>query len=310
MKVAAFEIGGQGGRRSEEPLDPVMVKGSVLKVPAVTPIGRYSELLNYVCDNTHEDADAVSVSIAGKNLGNRIMVFSPNMKFLNGKDIAGDVTRRTGKPCTIHNDMSTVAWALMPFFNGKHKAWAVFTWSTGINGRIVINGVIINDDGEMGHRILIPEIFGVMCSCNHPNHLEGLLAGKKIAAMVLEARKIHKFCIPKGMDPNVYLDIAYNKGDDWAVKIYDYLARMMAAYLASFKADFPSVSMVVFKGGVAYGKLLKIEPSMRRYMGIFSMDAIDVSPAGLGIELSPLVKDTDALIGSVLAHQAVTSRAE
>lgn len=303
MLVNVFEVGGQGGRSLDRPFDTNDFPEKILeyKVGETCPLANPDDLWEFIKVNDRGGGHN-AVSIAGKNKNHKIMVNSPNLRFLNGVDIAAEAEKRTGKKTRIFNDMSTVAEALCALEQYCEELyWAVMTWSSGINGRVIKDGEIVDDNAELGHIISSLLYPAIDCKCGGANHLECLISGEAIKTMVINRTAELSIVRPRDMHPNEFLDEEYKKDREWAIGIYSYIAKTMAAFIATLKAFHPDLDLIVFKGGVAKARLERMKPLIYESLKRFAMPALNAEK--IRLELSTLPTDLDGLVGAAMAME-------
>lgn len=311
MLVNVFEVGGKGGRSLDRPFDTNDFPEKILeyKVGETYPLANPDDLWEFIKLNDR-GGDYNAVSIAGKNQGHRIMVNSPNLGFINGVDIAAEEEKRTGKKTRIFNDMSTVAEALRALEQYCNELyWAVMTWSSGINGRIIKDGKIVDDNAELGHMMPSLQYPPIDCKCGGANHLECLISGETIKTMVINRTAELSIVRPRDMHPNEFLDEEYEKDRQWALDVYNYIADVMAAFIVTLKSFHPDLDLIVFKGGVAKARLEKMKPLIYgKYLKRFAMPALNADK--IRLELSTLPTDLDGLVGAAMALEGMIEDGE
>lgn len=310
MKVNVFEIGGKGGRSLDRAFDTNDFPEKILeyKVGEIFPLANPDDLWKFIDLNDYS-GDYNAVSIAGKNKDHKIMVNSPNLRFLNGVNIAAEAEGRTGKKTRIFNDMSTVAEALRALEQYCDELyWAVMTWSSGINGRIIKNGEIVDDNAELGHIISSLQYPPIDCKCGGANHLECLISGEAIKTMVINRTAELSIVRSLGMYPNEFLDEEYREDKGWAIDVYSYIAKIMAAFIATLKSFHPDLDLIVFKGGVAKARLERMKPLIYENLKTFAMPALNADK--IRLELSTLPTDLDGLVGAAMALERMIEDGE
>ena len=257
-KIIRAVDGGGNGVRSVE-----VCGTKVSNVRNIGPPSSVEEFLDFVTKNLPEECDGISYGIAGDIKNHKVMIKSPNMHFLDGVNLGKTTTDKSGLPTYVGNDAAAFTHgmsALLPaltYFMG-------ITWSSGIGLRIIKNGEILAES-EGGHVPLDPSPFAPRCGCGVRGCAESILGGESIRRRVKDETEALGIKIPVSMHPCAFLDISYDKGDEWAVSIY----QLIVIGMSSFLDDYVSIlrlPAIVWRGTFAINILPRIEVQIRKVM--------------------------------------------
>lgn len=119
---------------------------------------------------------------------NRV-IFSPNLRAIEGIPLKRELEERVGFGVTVENDASAAAWGEFRFGAGSEVDHLVFvTLGTGIGGGVISHGILLRGaqgaGGELGHFTIDPA--GPRCACGNHGCLESLASGTAIARRARE----------------------------------------------------------------------------------------------------------------------------
>ena len=141
------------------------------------------------------EADAACLAVPGLILAeeNRV-VFSPNLRAVEGIPLKDELEPRIGLPLTIENDGNAAAWGEFRFGVGSEADHLVFvTLGTGIGGGVITHGVLMRgaqgSGGELGH--VTVQATGPRCACGNCGCLEALASGTAIGRRAREVAVEH-----------------------------------------------------------------------------------------------------------------------
>jgi glucokinase len=103
-----------------------------------------------------------------------------------GARVRAELTRLTGLPVTVDNDVRALAFAEARHGAGApHRRVLHVSIGTGVGGALTVDGELIRGShhsaGEIAH-LLVPVRGQIPCGCGHFDHLEAIAAGPAIAA--------------------------------------------------------------------------------------------------------------------------------
>jgi len=266
MTIRVVDGGGNGLRRAD-------LEGRVLFNHAKTlgPVQSVEELLDFVCAGLPDCTKGISFAIAGLIKDHQTMIQSPNIPFLNGINLAGVVKGRCGLQARAFNDMDGAGAGMnvlcarnLRFF----ERFMALTISSGIGGRILQDGKIINQGAEMSHFVIDKTKNAPLCGCGLCGCVESLAGGEAVKRLVWD--KLGGPNIKINQHPMAYLDQGFDAGADWAKQIYlsvaDTLARFFATTLTTI-----GYQAVVYKGTFAQALFPRVEDEIRRKMQDYLM---------------------------------------
>ena len=185
----------------------VDVGGTKIAAGIVTPGGEILDEVRYPTPHSSEKlvetiAGAVSEVRDGSEVGgvclavpglilaqeNKV-VFSPNLRAVEGIPLKDELEPRIGLPLTVENDGNAAAWGEFRFGVGSEAEHLVFvTLGTGIGGGIITHGILMRgaqgSGGELGH--VTVQATGPRCACGNRGCLEALASGTAIGRRARE----------------------------------------------------------------------------------------------------------------------------
>jgi len=250
------------------------------------------------------------VGVAGQCLGTTgVVLNAPNFGW---RDVPlGELLARAlGQPVRVANDLSVAAWGERCFgaARGLSDVLLVFV-GTGVGSGLILGGRLHEGArgvaGELGHVQARPPGPGYRprrCGCGAAGCLEAYAGGANIAARVREelAAGAHSAIRElAGGDPSmagpVEVEMAFTKGDQYAVALWEEVADLLGTAVAS-AVTLLNPERVVLGGGVLLGS-----PSLERLVrarvaSLASRSAL----AGLSIERTRLGDDAGVLGAALL----------
>jgi glucokinase len=224
---------------------------------------------------------------------NRV-VFSPNLRAIEGIPLEEQVAPEIGVPLTIENDASAAAWGEFRFGAGSEVDHLVFlTLGTGIGGGVISHGVLLRgaqgSGGELGH--VTVHATGPRCACGNRGCLEALASGTSIgrraraAAVEKPESALGRIAARREVLGEDVTELARN-GDETAISVLEETGMWLGIGLAGFVNVFNPEVAAVGGGAMAAGDL--ILASARREMRLRarppSRDLVEVQAATLGPE--------------------------
>jgi glucokinase len=140
----------------------VTPEGKILKearYPTPTSGGRLVEIIARAVSEVKDgyEVGGVCLAVAGMILAqaNKV-VFSPNLRAVEGIPLKDELEPRIGLPLTLENDATAAAWGEFRFGVGSEADHLVFvTLGTGIGGGVIAHGFLLRgaqgSGGELGH---------------------------------------------------------------------------------------------------------------------------------------------------------------
>lgn len=180
--------------------------------------------------------------------------------------LAKMITDITGLDCKLTNDANAAALGEMAYGEAKGmKDFIVITLGTGLGSGIVSNGqLIVGHDGfagELGHTTQIKHN-GRVCGCGRTGCLETYASATGVARTAREFLNLYpeeesslrEIVYRPLTSKDVFL--AAEKGDEIAIRIFDFTAKILGEALCDFIA-FSSPQAIILFGGLAHaGKYL------------------------------------------------------
>ena len=178
----------------------VSPKGEILeevRYPTPHSPGKLVEAIAGAISEVGDGAEVGGVCLAVPGLilaqENRV-VFSPNLRAVEGIPLKDELDPKIGLPLTIENDGNAAAWGEFRFGVGSEADHLVFvTLGTGIGGGVITHGVLMRGSqgsgGELGH--VTVHATGPRCSCGNRGCLEALASGSSIGRRAREVAAEH-----------------------------------------------------------------------------------------------------------------------
>ncbi len=288
MNSIGIDLGGTNLRIAK-----INNEGKILKVVKVaTEVEKGADqiaekMVRYINEIKDEETVGVGIGVPGQVNNNTKCVVQCTNVSMSDFPLAKLVEEGTNLKCVMNNDANVAAL-------GEAKAGAGFgetvvyylTWSTGIGGGLVINGVLNNganfNTGEIGNLIIWPNA-SYKHSIQNYGSLEGEAAGLAIKRYVDEL----------GYDDEYAFFQAYKKGEEKAVEKVEYIADTFARGLANITHTI-EVDKFVIGGGVAIKSGDVLLPLVRQYVDKYVLPTmvgkVKIEAAALG--------DDNGLIGA------------
>lgn len=178
---------------------------------------------------------------------------SPNMRTLDGFNLATFLTARTGVPSVCGNDANLIALGEHRYGAGRHfSSSMVITIGTGLGSGLILDGRLWTGAGgfaaEFGHVTVDPE--GFACSCGNRGCLEQYVCA---GALVRFAREL----LPQellaslecALDARMVADLA-RQGEAGALAAFGHIGRWLGVALASL-VDTLNLEAIIVGGGVS-----------------------------------------------------------
>ena len=185
----------------------VDVGGTKIAAGLVTPEGKIIDEVRYPTPSSPQKLiDTIARSVLeikdGSEVGGACLavpglilaqenkvVFSPNLRCVEGIPLKDALEPKIGLPLTIENDGNAAAWGEFRFGVGSEAEHLVFiTLGTGIGGGVITHGILMRgaqgSGGELGHVTI--QATGPRCACGNHGCLEALASGTAIGRRARE----------------------------------------------------------------------------------------------------------------------------
>ncbi len=241
------------------------------------------------------EVDGVCLAVPGLVLTqeNKV-VFSPNLRAIEGIPLKDELGPRVGAPLTIENDANAAAWGEFRFGAGSEVDHLVFlTLGTGIGGGVITHGLLLHgaqgSGGELGHVTI--QATGPRCACGNRGCLEALASGTAIGrrgrevAIEYPDSALGRLAIKRKVLGEDVTDLA-RQGDELALSVLDEAGRWLGIGLAGFVNIFNPEVIAVGGGAMAAGELILEAAREEVYLRARppSRDLVEVKEATLGPE--------------------------
>ncbi len=187
--------------------------------------------------------------------------------------LADMFSKRLGIPVAITNDANAAAIGEMTYGVARGmKNFIMLTLGTGVGSGIVANGQLVYGSdgfaGELGHVIMRREN-GRMCGCGRTGCLEAYCSATGVARTAREfLSNTDTPSLLRDMNPeditSLDVSLAAGKGDELALKVYDFTGEMLGEACADF-ATFLSPEAFIFFGGLTKAGDLIMNPIKKSY---------------------------------------------
>ncbi len=252
--------------------------GSNIKAALVNPAGNYiypviektesdqgykflmnqvNSIIRALTSLSPEPPTGVGIGVCGlMDKHNRRVVAATNLSMLKGKHIPKDLSELGKIPVLMDNDVNCMALGegIAGSAKGK-KHYVALTLGTGVGGAVVSGGSFISGHqgggGEIGHVQIHHS--GPVCGCGSNGCLESYIGKQAVHDYI--TRNYPRL---KGYEISEINKMA-EAGDDDAVEVFDYIAKMLAVALASVVNIF-NPQLIVLGGGISNAGELIIEP--------------------------------------------------
>lgn len=294
MVIRSADIGGTKDRRAN------IFSGTLANYEAMGPAHSAEELIDFICADLPYDCNGVAISVAGI-VENGVVLQSPNIPWLDGVDLRKLAESKCKVQTEVYNDMdgaSAGMYDLLVAQGVKPKRSLCMTWSTGMNGRVVDDGIVANPGAEMGHMKIDITSCAPVCGrgkggCGLQGCVESLIGGASVTDSV---RCGQRHFLPADVHPCAYLDQQFDNKIPWALNFYDYTAKIMAQWLATVMQLIPFED-VIYKGTFGVNAFPRIGKLIKKYMKGYLMTTLRSHVDGMQFISSP-DPENDALYGS------------
>ncbi len=239
------------------------------------------------------EVDGVCLAVPGFVLApeDRV-VFSPNLRAIEGIPLKEKIGPEIGLPLIIENDANAAAWGEFRFGAGSEVDHLIFlTLGTGIGGGVISHGVLLRgaqgSGGELGH--VTVHATGPRCACGNRGCLEALASGTAIGRRAREAAvenpgsALGRLAARRKVLGEDVTELARD-GDGVALSVLEETGRWLGIGLAGFVNIFNPEVAAVGGGAMEAGDLI-LAPA-RRELRLRarppSRDLVEVQAATLG----------------------------
>lgn len=249
--------------------------------------------INKVRDGS--EVGGVCLAVPGLILAQKnTVVFSPNLRAIEGIPLKEELEPGIGLPLTIENDANAAAWGEFRFGAGSGVDHLVFvTLGTGIGGGVISRGMLMRgaqgSGGELGHVTI--HVTGPRCACGNRGCLEALASGTAITRRAREVAiekpdsELGRIASERTLLGEDVTELA-RKGDAVSLRVLEEIGTWLGIGLAGFVNIF-NPEVVAIGGGVAKAGDL-ILASARREVHLRarppSRDLAEIKIATLGPE--------------------------
>ena len=232
----------------------VSPEGEILKetrYPTPTTGRRLLENITRAIEEVRDgfEVGGVCLAVAGLILAQEnTVVFSPNLRAVEGIPLKDELEPKIGLPLTIENDNNAAAWGEFRFGAGSEADHLVFVGlGTGIGGGVITHGLLMRgaqgSGGELGH--VTVQATGPRCACGNRGCLEALASGTALGRLAARRRVL-------GEDVT---ELA-REGDEVALSVLEEAGTWLGVGLAGFINVFNPEVVAVGGGAIEAGELI------------------------------------------------------
>ena len=218
-----------------------------------------------------ENITGVGIGAPNGNFYTGDIVFAPNLPWHGVIHVVKILSEALGMNVTLTNDANAAAIGEMMYGSAKGmKDFILVTLGTGVGSGFVANGQMIYGHdgfaGELGHVIAVRD--GRKCGCGRKGCLEAYASATGIVRTAnewLEHRVVNTILRNnKGNITAKLIHEAAEKGDVFALELFDYTAKILGQTLADMVA-ITSPEAIIFFGGLAQAGPLLLD-AVHKYM--------------------------------------------
>ncbi len=245
--------------------------------------------------------DGIGIGAPNGNIFRGTIEYAANLEWKGILPAAELISKNFKVPIKVTNDANAAALGEKIFGKAVNTDnFIMITLGTGFGSGIVAGGNLIYGHsgfaGELGH--IIAERNGRQCGCGRKGCLETYVSATGImrtAKELINENKEKTFITEENINTLTSKDIYdfAKKGDKFALRIFDYTAKVLGKALADFVA-FLSPEYIYFFGGPANAEDLLIE-SAEKYM---NKNLLNVYKNTVKIEISGLKHGETAVLGA------------
>jgi len=305
--VVGIDMGG-----TNTPFGIVDHAGNIISEGSV-PTNKHSEIEKYIDDLYEglmplihkaggvENIQGIGIGAPNGNFYKGTIEFAPNLPWKGVIHLAQLISDKFGIPAVLTNDANAAAIGEMIYGNAKgEKDFIMITLGTGVGSGIVANGELIYGHdgfaGEVGHTIYNPE--GRQCGCGRKGCLETYASAGGIVKTAIEMlENSDKESILKNFKREDLsartIGMAAQEGDELAIEVFDYTAKILGLKLADSVAHTSPSSIYIF-GGVANAGDVLMKPLKKH----FEDALLAIFKNKINIRLSGLNARNAAILGA------------
>ncbi len=214
-------------------------------------------IVKRLTDKAIKPVSAVGLAVAGlMDKKRKLIIESPNCPDMKNRYLADDLSKRIMLPTIMDNDANLMAIGEGAYGAARgFKHFIAITLGTGVGGAVISNSTLIRGvdggGGELGH---VPiSIDGPECTCGTVGCLEAYIGHDGIHRFISEN-------IPQYRDIHLSeINKLASEGDQDAIKVFQYIGKMLAVGLGGMVNTF-NPELLVVGGGVAIAGELLFQP--------------------------------------------------
>lgn len=218
---------------------------------------------------------AMGIGAPNGNYYKGTIEFAPNLSWGHSGivPLADMFSKKLGVPVALTNDANAAAIGEMTYGVARGmKNFIVLTLGTGVGSGIVINGQLVYGcdgfAGELGH-VIMRRVNGRSCGCGRNGCLKAYCSATGVARTAREfLETTEEDSVLRQIDPDkitsLDVSLAANKGDQLALRVYEFTGEMLGEACADFAA-FSSPEAFIFFGGLTKAGDLIMKPIKKSF---------------------------------------------
>ena len=238
------------------------------------------------CEAVSRNLEVISIGAGVPGLVERggLIHASVNMRPLDGFNLAGFLSERTGIPVKCANDANLIAIGEQLYGAGRGKsAFIVITIGTGLGSGLVLEGKLWKGIGgfaaELGHVTVDPD--GELCSCGNNGCLERYVSAEALSRSMMALSPDSETCRPYCAEE---IALLARSGNTAAIETFGRMGRWLGIALGSLSNTL-NLEAVIIGGGVSasldlFESALRMELVRRCFPEIYA--GLDILKAELG----------------------------
>jgi predicted NBD/HSP70 family sugar kinase len=296
--ILGVDIGGSGVRTRTVTISPkrITLQGSVYRLRKPQDV---SAVLDFIQNHCPDNNLAVVVAVAGEITADGMITQSSNARYLDGVPLQALLTERLSRPCIVDNDMEIGALGMHYLCGSPPGDSLAITWSSGIGGRYLHDGVPVLTGSELSHMIINPFDTAAVCPCGTKGCAEAYLGGSALSAMIRENPLVDWKAVEQ---PWESWSTCHSVDPELALAIIKERLLLMGIFVSNLLVAQPHCKKILWKGGVAR-KLLAIPEAVHIIRSTMVrpgwLHTLPTTP----FTLCPGNPDDDTFLGCAIAYK-------
>jgi predicted NBD/HSP70 family sugar kinase len=299
-KKVGIDVGGTWLRAGV--IDSEASDGGVSRFEKYPSPASWEDFTKIVSSYDKADIQGFGVAIAGPIDDHARVIKGPNLSWLEGRNVRGELEAVLRKTVVVSNDMEAATEGEMARGVLKQFAWAAFhTISTGWGGNLVLNGLRV--DSEPGH-VNVTFDCPYRCGSGHVGCREALYSGSGMENRI-NAHLRAPNALPSAEVWRAF-DSALDEENDWALALLDDWAEGVGRAWANLLNQIRPLQAIIYMGKTAKS-LLRMQRVQERLRD--TLDRICMYPEHRRSDfpILPAQEEKRAIYGAVIVYDKVSS---